>query len=59
MSNRWSCATLGEGFQQVMAETLHDEKAKLLAEVKETLPGSFSMCNLSTPSILCGLSILK
>ena len=36
MSKRWSCATLGEGFQHVMAESMHDEKAQLLAQVKET-----------------------
>ena len=35
MSKRWSCDTLGEGFQHVMTEAVHDEEAKLLKEIQD------------------------
>ena len=34
-SNRWSCGTLGEGFEQVMSDALEREEAELNASIKD------------------------
>ena len=35
MSKRWSCDTLGEGFQHVMTEAAHDEQSRILKEIED------------------------